>query len=53
MKTKEEIEEEIFHIIDTQCTECGHLYAMLDYETESECPKCGHKDFYEYPSDIH
>ena len=42
------IEEQIFHLIDTQCSECGHLYAMLDFETESTCPKCGNKEYYAY-----
>ena len=41
------MEELIFRLIDTQCTECGHLYAMLDFEKESECPKCHHIDHYD------
>jgi predicted Zn-ribbon and HTH transcriptional regulator len=39
-------EEETLHIIDTQCSMCGYLYAMLDYENFSKCPNCFYIDYY-------
>lgn len=35
-------------IIDTDCSECHHLYGMVDGSIETTCPKCGNKDEHEW-----